>query len=212
MMRIGVVAHTSRVTYAKRLANVIRADFVSIDNGTLGADGNHEAVQYHLSALPSTFSVILEDDAIPVEGFRDQLEHALPLCPSPIASLYLGKQRPPQYQHAIRTAIEAAELEAADWIVGTRLFHAVGYAIKTELIPSLLDHITHWPVDEHISSWARLHGHTVAYAYPSLVDHLDGPTLVAHPDGKPRTPGRVAWKTQPHETWTSKSVTVRTAP
>ena len=109
MLNIGIVAHTSRSTQAKALARTVHADFVSIDNGMFGCDDNHDHVMHHLAGLPSTWSVVLEDDAIPVDGLRAQLDAALPLSPAPIVSLYLGQLRPPQHQADIRAAVEAAE-------------------------------------------------------------------------------------------------------
>lgn len=209
MFHIGVVAHTSRATQAKHLANTVAADFISIDNGLMGADDNHDLVQHHLSAQPSTWSVVLEDDAEPVEGFRDQLHSALMMAPSPIVSLYLGRKRPPHWQARIVKALSQAEASDANWVIGTNLLHAVGYAIRTELLPSLLKHTTALPVDQHLSSWAKSHGHLVSYTFPSLVDHIDGPTIVDHPDGQPRTPGRKAWHTGTRTRWTAEAVMLR---
>jgi len=192
------------------LARTVKADLVSIDNGVMGCDDNHDLVQHHLAALPSTWSVILEDDADPVEGFRTQLRDALTMAPAPIVSLYLGRLRPPWAQHGAAAATEAADTEHADWIISTHLLHAVGYAIKTELLPSLLDYITPLPIDQHITRWAQSRGHTIAYTWPSLVDHADHPTVITqHPDGQPRTPGRIAWKTAPHPSWSTRSVTLK---
>lgn len=210
LLTIGIVAHSSRASEAKALAHEVDAEFVSIDqDGILGCDDNHDHVMHHLAGLPSTWSVVLEDDAVPVEGFYEQLEAALPLSPTPIVSLYLGRLRPPQHQADIQAAVEAAVVEDADWIISSRLYHAVGYAIKTELLPSLLGHLSNWPVDQHISEWAMQRGHLVSYCWPSLVDHADGETVVAHPDGQPRTPGRVAWKTGAKAQWSTQSVTLQ---
>lgn len=209
MLAIGIVAHTSRVTQAKSLAKQVRAGFISIDNGMMGCDENHDHVQHHLAGLPTTWSVILEDDAKPVDGFVDQLHAALIMAPSPIVSLYLGQKRPPHWQKRIGAAIaEARDLNAC-WIVGTHLLHAVGYAIKTELLPSLLNHQSTRPVDEHITDWAKSFGHLVSYTAPSLIDHLDGPTVVAHPDRQPRRPGRKAWVTGTRDHWTTEAVMLR---
>lgn len=156
--------------------------------------------------------MIVEDDAIPVVGFRDQLTDALTVAPAPIVSLYLGRLRPPWAQPAVLAATEAATAENADWIISTHLLHAVGYAIKTELLASLLHYPTPLPVDQHITRWAQAFGHTIAYTWPSLLDHRDDPTLFDHPDGHPRTAGRIAWKTSPHPTWTPRSVTLRISP
>ena len=102
MFSIGIVAHQSRTTQAKNLAKQVKADFISIDTGLLGCDDNHTTVQNHLWALKDEWSVILEDDAQPVQDFPDQLTQALTVAPTPIVSLYLGRRRPPHFQHGGR--------------------------------------------------------------------------------------------------------------
>ena len=209
MYRIGIVAHTVRAADAKALQRQVQAEFISIDNGLMGCDANHEAVQRHLAALPSTWAVILEDDAVPVEGFREQLEEALLMAPTPIVSLYYGRKRPPHWQRRMESALTQAQQSDANWIIGTHLLHAVGYAIRTELLPSLLNHCSALPVDQHISQWAKRFGHLVSYSVPSLIDHADGPTIVDHPDGQPRRPGRTAWLTGTRQHWTTEAVMLR---
>jgi len=206
---IGVVAHTSRTAEAKQLARTVKADFVSMDNGLMGCDENHKTVQRHLSALPATWSIVLEDDAIPVDKFRSQAAQALMMAPTPIVSFYLGKRRPPHWQNRACAAVAQAANTDASWILCTHLLHAVGYAIRTELLPSLIDHHSTRPSDEHITSWAKQHRHPISYTFPSLVDHADLPTIVDHPDGQTRHPGRKAWYAKPRDTWTTKAVTMR---
>lgn len=201
-LRIGVVGHTSRVSEAKRLAKLVGADFVSIDNGILGCDANHNAVQRHLSALPGVWAVVLEDDAVPVDGFRGQLSAALEVAPHPVVSLYIGRMRPPQYQRHVALAVDKATAVDANWIVGRRMLHAVGYAIRMNLLASLLDFDSVLPADEHLSAWCD----RVAYCWPSLVDHADLPTVATHPDGQPRPPGRTAWRVGTREHWSARSV------
>lgn len=207
-LHIGVVAHTSRGRQARELARQVCADFVSLDNGILGCDQNHKAVQWHLAALPGDYSVVLEDDAVPVDGFGDQLRALLEVAPAPVCSLYLGRQRPPQYQRQIADAVDRAESGDANWIMADRLFHAVGYAIRTDLLPSLLNFTTGLPSDEHVSAWAmnRLGAGQVCYCLPSIVDHADVPTVVDHPDGQPRPPGRTAWRVGARQVWSPSSV------
>lgn len=176
----------------------------------MGCEENHFTVLGHLQALPATWSVVLEDDAVPIAGFRAQLREALIMAPTPLVSLYLGKQRPPWAQDAAAQAIAECEEQQADWILSRHLLHAVGYAIKTDLIPSLLRFPpTPLPIDQHISRWAQTYGHLSAYPFPSLVDHADTGTIAQHPDGQPRPPGRVAWKTAAHPEWSSQSVTMK---
>jgi hypothetical protein len=201
----GIVGHVTRNAHAESLARRMKA-FVCLDSGVLGCDQNHIEVLDRLCSMGSQWSIVLEDDAVAHPGVLAQLEAALPVSPSPVVSLYLGRQRPPQYQDAIAAAVQDADDSGAAWIVGSRLLHGVGYAIKTSLLESLLYYPVNLPIDEHISSWARLHGHVVSYTWPSLVDHADMPTIVAHRDGEPRPPGRVAWRVGQRQHWTSQSV------
>lgn len=205
MYAIGVVAHTSRADQALKLADLVNADYLSTDNGTLGCAGNHKAVQQHLAGLPTAWSVLLEDDAMPVDGLREQLDQSLPMSPAPIMSLYLGRRYPTRWQNRIVNAIASAS--TANWIISTHLLHAVGYAIRTDLIPSLLAHPDARPTpDERITHWARRYGHLTAYAWPSLVDHADGPSATTHRGRAVTAPGRRAWATGRHTEWTTESV------
>ncbi len=210
MIGIGVVAHTTRSAQAEALALAVEADVLSVDDGTLGCEGNHAAVWEQLAELPTSWSVILEDDAQPIGGFAAQLYAALPMAPSPIVSLYLGRLRPRPWQPRIRNALAQAEQAGAHWIQSTRLLHAVGYAIRTDLLPSLLRYTSTRPVDEHISGWARQYGHPICYTVGSLVEHADEPTVIPlHPDKQPRTPGRKAWRLGGNDRWTTTTVTMR---
>jgi len=209
MFVIGVVAHTSRAKAANELFDTVEADFLSMDDGQLGCDGNHDRVHRWLASQPSVWSVVLEDDAVPVPDFRSQLEACLEHSPEPLVSLYLGQSRPPQYQAAIGRAVEVAQRQGADWVCADRLYHGVGYAVRTSLLAGLVGWTMGLPVDERISDWAAWSGLDVAYPFPSLVDHADWPTVIpVHNDGQPRPAGRRAWSAAPHTAWSSKSVRV----
>ena len=210
-LSIGVVGHVSRSGMGKALARQVGAQFISVDSGILGCDENHKMVLTHLSALGGDFAVVLEDDATPVVGFAEQLPRVLESAPPEVdvIGLYVGKLRPPQFQTRIGNAIRNAQATGAHWLLSRHMLHAVGYAIRTEHIPSLLAFDSMWPIDQHIGAWAATAGadaRRVGYCWPSLVDHSDAPTLVAHPDGQPRIPGRTAWRTGTRTTWSSGSV------
>lgn len=214
MTAIGIVAHTSREAQAIRLATRIGA-MVIVDDGTLGCEANHHRLWKRMSDI-STYTgwtgwvVILEDDAQPVDDFRYQLDMALSATPTPIVSLYLGRQRPPHWQPAIHAATDRADQQDACYITATHLLHAVGVAIHTNLIPDMLTHTATYqgPWDYAIGAWAQQAGHTIAYTWPSLVDHADGETIAKHPDKMRRTPGRKAWRTGTRHTWTPTTVTM----
>jgi len=196
---------------AERLAANVQADYLSIDDGTLGCEGNHMAVLGHLSGLDTDWLIVLEDDALPCDGFREQADAALTVAPAPIVSFYLGTNRPEYYQplgapHAVplQPRIRAALTHDTPWIVARSLFHAVAVAMPTTLARDMVDDLDlSRPIDKAISLWAETHRHTVAYTNPSLVDHRDTPTLVRHHDGAPRTQPRRAHAFGTRKTWKS---------
>ncbi len=116
MYAIGVVAHTSRLDRAKELQQKVKAEFISIDDGTLGCNRNHHHVWNQLSHSPTHWALVLEDDALPVDRFRAQAAAALGAAPTPIVSLYLGTSRPASWQYSIRQAVTRADRVDACWI------------------------------------------------------------------------------------------------
>jgi len=209
-MLIGIVAHTARAPQARKLKDAVGAAYVSVDNGTLGCDRNHQRTWRWLAAHAADhpWAVILEDDAVPCEGFPHQLRAALAAAPpnAGVVSLYLGRQRPPQAQYAVQDAVQRAIAADACWITSGHLIHAVAVAVRTELLPSLIEYLDpELPSDEGLDDWISTTTR-VAYTYPSLVDHADGPTLFAHPDGQTRPPGRIAWHHGIRTAWNHTTV------
>jgi 5-methylcytosine-specific restriction endonuclease McrA len=168
---VAVVAHTSRASLANKLAFAVDADKVVFDDGEIGCTADHlRAIGWLMGATrPGGFGVVLEDDAVPVPGFRDQLQAALAVAPADLASLYAGTGHPQYIQSRFRQAVLRAG--EANWLVASRLHHGVGYAIRNELIGELIDGIDpRKPIDEAISNWTARHRHRIAYTWPSLVD------------------------------------------
>jgi hypothetical protein len=186
----------------------VHACFVSVDDGTLGPQENHRRAWQHLATTKAAFGVVLEDDCLPVAGFLQQLPAVLDAAPTDVVSLYLGTGRPRHLQKRIGNAVATANAERAHWIVGDRLLHGVAICIRTNLVASMLEATegTDRPIDYAIRDWANAHQHPIGFCVPSLVDHRDGPTLVNHPDGEPRTQPRIAWRTGTRHHWTSKMV------
>lgn len=199
---IGIVAHTTRFSGLSLVADVA-ASVLNVDDGSLGCDGNHRLTWTDLASTERPWGVVLEDDALPVADFLDQLDAMLTVAPAPIIGLYLGRSRPPAWQSWVRQQTINADRTGDCFIPGKqRLLHAVGVAICADLIPDMLNRLSYYlPIDEGISAWAKAAGHRTAYCWPSLVDHDDGPTLVCHRDGKPRDEPRVAWWCSRREEW-----------
>lgn len=176
---IGIVAYIDRREMARELSHEVNAKLVYVDDGELGCAGNHGFIQSRLASEPG-WSVILEDDAQPLNAFHDDLEWCLEHAPTPIVSLYLGTGYPQNWQRRMVDAVAAG----TSWIISNRLLHAVGYAIA----PEIKRELAAWmgankrgpgmEPDEAISVWAAKHGHKVAYTNPSLCDHRDVPTAI----------------------------------
>jgi hypothetical protein len=210
---IGIVAHESRITQAKQLYDTVSADVLMVDDANLrlGAERNHIRTWQSLCAdFPTAqWLCILEDDAEPVPDFLTQLTAALSVAPAPFVSLYLGRGFPRQWQPRYRETVEAATPDTCWATTSGWMMHAVGIAVRTELVPAMLKHLDQMighPVDQSIGQHARNIREKVAYTLPSLVDHADGPTIHTHQDGQPRTPGRKAWVVGSRDEWNSKTI------
>lgn len=207
MISWAVVGHEQRIIAATDVAHSIGA-IITIDDGSHGADGNHLKAWDITQTQDAEWAGVLEDDAVPVHGFTEQAAAALTVAPADVVSFYLGRGKPRWWQHRIPIALAAADVHRAHWITTNHMLHAVAVAMRTELREDWLD----WaptstlPIDERLTEWCRRRGHTIAYSAPSLVDHADGPTLIAHADRKPRDMARVAWRTGTRNTWNSKAV------
>lgn len=219
---VGVVAHHERLARAERLAESVGAEVVTVDEGGVGAGPNHEACYRWLAGSGSIWSVLLEDDASPVRGFRSQLGLVLQAAPTPVVGLYLGRSRPPQWQVPIARVAAAGH----HFLLCDELLHHVAVAVRTEYVPGILDHLAssadyragRLPIDEAVGQAARERGYRVCYSQPSLCDHADLPTLIArHPsrhagdDGRrpvSRRSPRRAWLVGGRDEWDGSKVGV----
>lgn len=202
---IGVVADKRRPDMGAWLARWVGADHLSIDDGSLGCTGNHAQVWRTHAQSPSDWNVVLEDDAMPVEGFREQLASALVAAPAQIVSLYLGRGY--VEDNRIGPLQTRADLLGVNWIVAQgRILHAVALAVRGDLLESLVDNLPrgNHPIDRSLSLWARREGHRVAYSNPSLVDHADGESLVT----RYRRAERRAWRTGTRDVWCDKMISM----
>lgn len=203
---IGIVAHVDRFKQASDLREQVGALHVSYDSGTLGCTANHLRVWERLANMDTPWVLVLEDDALPVEGFRAQLDMALAAAPSPVVSLYLGTSNPTNWQEPIKRALVKRQIERSHWLTCRNMLHAVAVAMRTELIQNMLASVRHdaAPIDEAITRWVKAQHLSVSYTVPSLCDHADWPTLIkTHADRKPRTMPRKAWRLGERSEWRS---------
>lgn len=232
----AIVAHPDRALNAQRLQRklhydnpdtwTVPEDFtptaqsqIIMDNEGLGCDDNHIRAWEWLARQDSPWLMVLEDDALPIDEFNDQLAKALINAPTSVVSLYLGRTRPGFYQqqiaHALTGCSHPGEGDRIDdsipWVVSTRLLHCVGVVMRREVVQLMVAdgllaaHVdaVH-AIDQGITEFCRSYNLPIGYTVPSLVDHADCRSLARHSDDNPVGGPRVAWATGKREDWSSQ--------
>ncbi|WP_159794481.1 hypothetical protein [Puerhibacterium puerhi] len=198
---IAVVAHPARAAMASDLFDAVAGNVLALDVDGRGEQANHQAALEALLDVDADWLVLLEDDAVPAPRFRTQLAAALADAGDAVVSLYLGTGRwagtiPAAHEPVVRRLVADADAVGARWITADALWHAVGFAVPRRAARELLAHLRAdiLPTDQAVTSWCQRTATPVRYTWPSLVDHLDGPTVTQHPDGQPRREARRAWR------------------
>jgi len=206
-LSIAVMAHPKRSDAAERLARQVDADDVVWDTNDDEWDTGRRALAVY--DRTKMHHIVLQDDALPIDGFRDHAIAALKQHPDTLVSFYLGTSRPPQWQPAVDDACMRAEDAGAAWIEAPELLHGVAIAIPTSQISDLLSWCTLFetPYDQRIGSYWRRHLlRPILYTWPSLVDHDDAGTLVDHSDRAARDQPRRARLVGTPSTWATPSI------
>lgn len=182
---LGVVAYYSREKQINYLRDELNPDLIEVDDGIFGVMGNHcltiEKLYENGRRTGQEWLVVLEDDAQPVVGFRQQCSAALDVAPSPIVSFYSGSGHPANRQAQFADLHKRQDVH---WVMHKTMRHAVAYALHVEAIElGLIDHMIKrgrqsWAPDDAIGDFAQITSTKVAYSNPSLCDHEDGPTVV----------------------------------
>jgi hypothetical protein len=208
-MLIGVVAHDQREALAQPMIDAVEADFVSLDHGlptVIGCADNHILVLKTLDgAAKDEWCIVLEDDAIPVDDFREHAERALAKTDAQLVGLYLGTGNPlGVVQAAVEPAVRAAEDSQSAWIVADWFLATVGYAVRSTLLPDLIADISErgGPVDNRINEWTHAAGLQTWYTQPSLVDHEDNSSVLSSFTPYPRYAHRYGARKQ----WNKRTV------
>ncbi|HCD6045201.1 TPA: hypothetical protein NDT41_004658 [Enterobacter hormaechei] len=190
-MLIAIVAHHSRRTMAEELASKLEADIVFMDEHSAGANSNHlRALRW--AAEQSDRVIIIEEDALPVDGFRYKAQDWLARFPDDMLSFYLGTGRPPQYQKEIAGMLVESDRVNADYLVLSKLIHGVCYSPPQGRLARMLKAWNKTLAADYAVGEAF--GGRVIYPCYSLVDHAAMPAVERHPDNEPRTERRRAWR------------------
>lgn len=185
-----VVGHHARRQQAEALATAMGAHLL-IDDGNHGANWNHRRALEWAACQPCRV-VVLEDDALPVQGFTEKVTYWLARFPDDMLSFYLGTGRPPQYQKEIAGMLVESDRVNADYLVLNKLIHGVCYSPPQGRLARMLNAWNKTLAADYAVGEAF--GGRVIYPCYSLVDHADLPTVERHPDNEPRTERRRAWR------------------
>lgn len=182
---IGVVAHQKRYNRAFKLATDIKADEVFMDDGFKGEWRNHEYAWKAAARSGKTHACILQDDAIPIDDFREHATRAAEEKPDSLISLYTGTHRPRKEQ--VEHAVKIAQNTNASWLTASTLMWGVGIIVPVERIEGILAKAqeSSLPYDQRIGYVFEEWNESVYHTWPSLVDHADEATVV---------PGRPAYQ------------------
>src|SRR5690606_672486 len=192
-MRVSysVMAHPAREARARALGDLLGCPVVW-DRG-LGEDDT--AARAWAVAGGSDWHVVLQDDAVAVEGFAEHAAAMLAEADGSVVSLYVGTGYPQFIQAGVASAVRRADEVGARWLTAHALFWGVAVAIPTARVGDWLAYRSEgWPYDRRIGVWARERGLTIKYTWPSLVGHADEPALLDHGDGVERVLPRRAWR------------------
>jgi len=193
-MKICIVAHHARRKQAERLATDLDAHVIMDEVGLGALWGHRKALEWAAQAVEPV--IVMEDDALPVEGFRSKAESWLTRLPDELISFYLGTGRPPQYQGQIEHLLRRAEQGSGTHISLPQLIHGVCYSVPDRMIAAVLSKLPARGASDFAigNAWRQLTCRSVIYPVRSLVDHDDGPSVEVHPDGQARTEPRRAWQ------------------
>ncbi len=187
---IGVMGHPSRATWVRELTDSV-ADLAVIDHRRLGENYTGNQVWRALGASSAEWAIVLQDDAIPILGFREEAAKALGHIHQDVGavSFYVGTGHPITVQPGLMQALTRADEKKLAWLHAPDLYWGVAVAMRTIDIHEYLK----WsdkddrPYDLRIGAHYKRRGRPILYSHPSLVDHRDGVSLV-RPDRKKPQP------------------------
>lgn len=203
---------------ASALVNRVQADVLNVDDtqarsyeeAVTACAENHFTVLSRLRDMSEShrWVVVLEDDALPVDDFRQHAEAALAHVPY-LAGFYISRAGADRNLGELQRALETHTA----WAVGLHMASALAYAIRTDILPAALGR---WPaygptasVERRFTDWAReyrggdWHGEPrFFYTLPSLVDHGGDESIVfENSDIEPRR----AWSLGVPPNWKTAS-------
>lgn len=205
---------------ARKLVKRTRAQVINMDHTMAGSEKDAVAacVANHLEVLRQLRSratvrnpwcIVLEDDALPVDDFRIHAADALFCAESPLVGFYVGRAG----ANLNLKALEDARQSGVAWTASNHMLSAVAYAIRTNELPTIIDHYVHEDstatVERRITNWAIMRRSAAYdeprfyYTIPSLVDHSPGDSIIY---GGSQSDIRRAWSVGVATDWDTDAV------
>jgi len=147
-------------------------DVLELTPGERGCAASHVRL-WKKVAKSDKPAILLEDDAIPVDGFADKLTQGLKDLPKDADVLYLGYSKPDKSKWM-------RELPGTDLAQAEYVWTTVGYMIWPSGARKLLERLpVDSPVDNYMS-WASHEGKTKVYAFKTPVIKQELPWGIAN--------------------------------
>lgn len=204
-LAVVVVGHPARREAAERLADLLGGHLV-VDETSQGVWPTHARAFEWAAAQPVSHALVVQDDAVPVAGLLEHVAAAVDAYPDGPIGLYVGRSRPRARQ--VAQAVARADEIGASWLEADTLLWGVATVIPIGDLPGLLEwgrRCRRRAYDQRVGLWYRNQRRPVRYTWPSLVDHADWPSLIAH---RARTVPRVAWRVGAPVSWTGPVVRI----
>lgn len=185
-MQVIIVGHRKRIHHVNALLSALPNSCAVVDYDSRGAHWGHREALL-IARMYEGRSIIMEDDAIPVQGFMDKAAEWIERWPNELISFYLGTGRPPEWQAWLDSAVKRGGDQKH--IVLPTLIHGVCYTIPPRHIHRVITRLRPGPADFAVGeAW----GAPVLYPIESLVEHRDETPVEVHLDGQPRIEVRKA--------------------
>lgn len=178
-VRYVIVGHHKRGEMAVRLAEQLEAA-VSMDYGQLGSNANHDRSWYWASTGKEDWSAVLEDDIELTPNFHQHVLDAIQHVPTEgVLSLYTGYHQPAKMR--VKLASDRAIRDGKSFLRSYSLYWGPAVVMPTNLVRQMLSGVTRYnqfEYDQRFTCWTRRDRVPVYYTVPSLVEHVDIPSLV----------------------------------
>ena len=120
-----------------------------------------------------TFGVVIQDDAIVCDNFRERAEEILAdtFCDDQVYSFYVGK--------LLKDRVEKAKKAGIDHVLTRFIANEVAICMRTKYIDRMIEWCDERNAknDQEISRWARMAKLPIFYPIPGLINHRDCPSI-----------------------------------